>query len=70
MITSVTLARGASRMAKDGVFVKRLEAIQNLGSIDILCSDKTGTLTARMYSLAGRSMHSDAPLNFHCYSRI
>ncbi len=45
MITSVTLARGAVAMAKHKVIVKHLSAIQNLGSIDILCSDKTGTLT-------------------------
>jgi Mg2+-importing ATPase len=45
MITSVTLARGAMRMARDHVIVKRLPAIQNFGAIDILCSDKTGTLT-------------------------
>lgn len=43
MITSVTLARGAVRMAQRKVIVKQLAAIQNLGSIDILCSDKTGT---------------------------
>ena len=52
MITSVTLARGAVRMARHQVIVKHLEAIQNLGSIDILCSDKTGTLTAGEMSLA------------------
>ena len=46
MITSVTLARGAVRMARRKVIVKHLEAIQNFGSIDILCSDKTGTLTS------------------------
>lgn len=45
MITSVTLARGAVAMAKHKVIVKHLSAIQNLGSIDTLCSDKTGTLT-------------------------
>jgi Mg2+-importing ATPase len=45
MITTVTLAQGAIRMAKEKVIVKHLSAIQNLGSIDILCSDKTGTLT-------------------------
>ena len=45
MITSVTLARAAIRMAKRHVVVKRLPSIQNLGSIDVLCSDKTGTLT-------------------------
>ena len=46
MITSVTLANGAVRMAHQRVIVKHLQAIQNLGSIDILCSDKTGTLTS------------------------
>lgn len=51
MITTVTLARGAIRMAHDKVIVKHLAAIQNLGSIDILCSDKTGTLTAGTMSL-------------------
>ncbi len=45
MITSVTLAKGAVAMARDKVIVKRLAAIQNFGSIDVLCSDKTGTLT-------------------------
>ena len=46
MITSVTLTQGALRMAREQVIVKHLPAIQNFGSIDILCSDKTGTLTA------------------------
>ncbi len=46
MITTVTLAQGAVRMAREKVIVKHLSAIQNLGSIDVLCSDKTGTLTA------------------------
>ncbi|HSN27170.1 MAG TPA: HAD-IC family P-type ATPase, partial [Kofleriaceae bacterium] len=45
MITTVTLATAASRMAKRHVIVKHLAAIQNLGSIEILCTDKTGTLT-------------------------
>jgi Mg2+-importing ATPase len=45
MIVSVTLARGALRMAAKKVIVKRLTAIQNLGSMDVLCTDKTGTLT-------------------------
>lgn len=44
-IISVTLARGAAAMAKKGVIVRRLDAIENLGSMDILCTDKTGTLT-------------------------
>jgi Mg2+-importing ATPase len=46
MIAAVTLTRGALRMAREQVIVKHLPAIQNFGSIDILCSDKTGTLTA------------------------
>ena len=45
MILSINLARGAIGMSKRGVIVKRLAAIQNFGSMDILCSDKTGTLT-------------------------
>lgn len=45
MIVSVTLARGAVRMARRHVVVKHLAAIQNLGSMDVLCTDKTGTLT-------------------------
>jgi Mg2+-importing ATPase len=45
MIVSVTLARGALRMSASKVVVKRLAAIQNLGSMDVLCTDKTGTLT-------------------------
>ena len=46
MISSVTLTRGALRMARDQVIVKHLAAIQDFGSIDVLCSDKTGTLTS------------------------
>lgn len=45
MITTVTLGRGALRMAREKVVVKNLSAIQNLGSIDVLLCDKTGTLT-------------------------
>ncbi|GAO98695.1 magnesium-transporting ATPase, P-type 1 [Caedimonas varicaedens] len=45
MEVSISLARGAMRMAKKKVIVKRLSAIHDLGSMDILCTDKTGTLT-------------------------
>src|SRR5271166_921482 len=51
MITSVTLSKGAVAMAKKKVIVKHLSAIENLGSLDVLCSDKTGTLTAGTMSL-------------------
>ena len=45
MVVSVTLSRGAMHMAEKRVIVKRLASIQNLGSMDVLCTDKTGTLT-------------------------
>jgi P-type Mg2+ transporter len=45
MVISVTLSRGAMRMASRHVIVKRLAAIENLGGMDVLCTDKTGTLT-------------------------
>ncbi|TPQ26817.1 magnesium-translocating P-type ATPase [Cupriavidus pinatubonensis] len=45
MVVSVTLSRGALRMAARKVIVKRLASIHNLGSMDVFCTDKTGTLT-------------------------
>lgn len=57
MITTVTLGRGALHMARQKVIVKHLEAIQNFGSMDVLCSDKTGTLTSGEMTL---SQHVDA----------
>jgi Mg2+-importing ATPase len=57
-IISVTLARGAQDMAAHGVIVRRLSAIENLGSMDILCTDKTGTLTIGAVQL-------DAALDMH-----
>ena len=44
-IISINLAHGAKRMAESKVIVKRLSSIENFGSMNILCSDKTGTLT-------------------------
>jgi Mg2+-importing ATPase len=52
-ILSVNLARGAELMAKRGVLVRRLNAIENLGSMDVLCTDKTGTLTEGVVQLEG-----------------
>lgn len=45
MIMSVSMARGSEQMAKKGAIVKRLMSIPNFGSMDVLCTDKTGTLT-------------------------
>ncbi len=57
MIVTSTLARGAVRLSRQKVIVKRLDAIQNFGAMDILCTDKTGTLTQDKVAL-GR--HIDA----------
>ena len=46
MIVSVCLSKGALAMSRQKVIVKRLNAIQNFGAMDVLCTDKTGTLTA------------------------
>lgn len=45
MIVTTNLVKGASVMAKKGTVIKNLNAIQNFGAIDVLCTDKTGTLT-------------------------
>ncbi|MDP9077037.1 MAG: magnesium-translocating P-type ATPase [Bacteroidota bacterium] len=67
-IISVNLATGARRMAKQQVIVKRLSSIQNFGSMDILCSDKTGTITAGEVNLKdtldSSGQHSDKVLQY------
>ena len=45
MIVTVNLAKGALAMSRRKVIVKRLNSIQNFGAMDVLCTDKTGTLT-------------------------
>ena len=57
MVVTVTLANGASRLARRRVIVKRLAAIHDLGAMDVLCTDKTGTLTEGSIRLTG---HIDA----------
>src|SRR5208283_1442879 len=56
MIVTVNLAKGAIAMSKKLVIVKRLNAIQNFGAMDVLCTDKTGTLTQNKIAL---SLHLD-----------
>jgi Mg2+-importing ATPase len=51
-ILSITLSHGARAMAARGVVVRRLNAIENFGSMDVLCTDKTGTLTEGVVQLA------------------
>lgn len=50
-IVSISLASGARRMAKSGVLVKRLDAIEDIGGMSVLCCDKTGTLTQGVLEL-------------------
>jgi Mg2+-importing ATPase len=52
-IITINLSKGARDMAKQGVIVRRLNAIENFGSMDVLCTDKTGTLTQGVVSLDG-----------------
>jgi len=54
MIVTTTLARGAVALAARKVVVKRLDAIQNFGAMDVLCTDKTGTLTQDRIALSRR----------------
>ena len=52
-IISINLSRGSQAMAAGGVIVRRLESIENFGSMDVLCTDKTGTLTLGVVQLDG-----------------
>ncbi|OGD63705.1 magnesium-translocating P-type ATPase [Candidatus Beckwithbacteria bacterium RBG_13_42_9] len=52
MIITINLSKGAVRMSKKKVIVKDLQAIQNLGSMEVLCTDKTGTLTEGLIKVA------------------
>ncbi len=60
MIVTVCLSKGALAMSRKRVIVKRLNSIQNLGAMDILCTDKTGTLTMDQVVL---KLHLDVDLN-------
>lgn len=61
MIVNANLAKGALSMAKKKVVVKRLNAIQNFGAMDVLCTDKTGTLTQNQIILEHHLDVNDNP---------
>lgn len=61
VVLTFCLSRGAEKLAKQKVIVKRLSAIEDLGSMQILCIDKTGTLTENVLSIA-QIYAGDAPL--------
>lgn len=64
IIITITLSNGALALSKHGVIAKRLSSIEDLGNIDVLCTDKTGTLTENMMvvhdvlNIEGKSDHS------------
>ena len=73
-IININLSKGSQRMAEQGVIVRRLESIENFGSMDILCTDKTGTLTQGVIQMDGtldvngkpsEQVHLYAYLNAH-----
>jgi len=52
VVTTMSLSRGSMRLAKNKVVVKRLSAVEDLGSIEVLCTDKTGTITENKLTVA------------------
>jgi Mg2+-importing ATPase len=69
-IVSVNLAYGAKIMAEKKVIVKRLSSIENFGSMDVICSDKTGTLTegkVRVHSALGTDREESDKVLFYAY---
>ncbi len=69
-IISINLAHGAKRMARAKVIVKRLASIENFGSMNVICSDKTGTLTEGTVHLQSALDVAGAPSDkvlFHAY---
>ncbi|HKU18900.1 MAG TPA: magnesium-translocating P-type ATPase [Candidatus Saccharimonadales bacterium] len=68
LIIVLNLTKGSLRMAKEGVIVKQLSAIQSFGSMDVLCTDKTGTLTEDKIALVkhvdGKNQESERVLLF------
>ncbi len=69
-IISINLAQGAKRMAQEKVIVKRLASIENFGSMNVICSDKTGTLTEGIVHVQSALDVAGAPSDkvlFHAY---
>ena len=62
VVITFSLSRGALRLAKHKVIIKRLSAIEDLGSIEILCTDKTGTLTENILTVSNTFCQKGATL--------
>lgn len=59
VVTTFSLSRGAHELAERKVIVKRLSAIEDLGGIEVLCTDKTGTITENVLTIEGFSPHTE-----------
>ncbi|KAG2433300.1 hypothetical protein HXX76_008366 [Chlamydomonas incerta] len=60
-VLSVTLALGAAKLAKEGAIVARMSAVEEMAGMDILCSDKTGTLTLNKLSIDMNTVYKTEP---------
>ncbi len=60
LVLTFSLSRGALRFAKNGVIVKRLSSVQDLGGVNLLCTDKTGTITENKLFLVNRLQAPDS----------
>lgn len=65
VVTTFSLSRGALQLAKNHVVVKRLSAIEDLGSIEVLCTDKTGTITENKMTVANTLAHAEEDVLFY-----
>jgi Mg2+-importing ATPase len=70
LVMTFSLSRGAIRLAEKNVLVKRLSSVQDLGSIELLCSDKTGTITENKLSLKNDYLIPNSPWHPLVLSRL
>ncbi|MGB8467579.1 MAG: cation-transporting P-type ATPase [Candidatus Babeliales bacterium] len=68
VVVTFTLARGVAALAKQKVVVRRMAALEDLGNIDVLCTDKTGTITENILTL--QDVHSDQPRQTLFYAAL
>lgn len=66
LVVSSVLARGSRQLAAEGLLVRRLPAVSELGALDVLCLDKTGTLTTGELAVAGALDPAGRPTRSHC----